>query len=1721
MRARLAVLALLLFTVSYIHADGTAASQRAQINDERGFVAEKAYQFDGIDSVNLFNGNLTLTLPLGGTYPVSSNLAYGLKLYYNSKVWETVLGGQNTCYAGQPDSYAAFPAGYPHYGTSAGLGWTFTLGHVVAPTAGSTHSTHVYVSPDGAKHEFTALQTLPNVPGYLKVGYADDGMHLRLRTMVNGQYELEFPDGTVHIFDSAGFLTTMRDRFNNSVAISYTMDNGTRVVTMTDAHRTQTIRFHDAWTNLNVQNRFQSLRWIVESIDLAAFSPQGGGTEVGRYEFDYTYPDIARGSASGAAYSPCASTVGVPLLQRVRWVPDGSSHQFQYNVTVGLEGQQGTLRRVVLPTGGAIEWAYGHYTLPGNGCWNPFGGSDWRNHTVGVRTKTVFDAANALVGQWTYSPALSVAIETEGVCDSVEPPGGGQPVPVTHYGHQEMTNTVTDPLGQVTVNYFATWNNDYIAIDGNLERDYGLPFTRETTAIGAPETRHLSRQVCAAGTGGGNATACSPVHTTYVRYDDFSFRPRLNANHVVFNDDPETPPGAPKHYVDTAYTNYDGLGHHRKTEISSTFGPTRTFFTDYNGTSGAATLPVSAPWLPNRYTHKTVSETIGGTLTKSESRVCIDATTGALLGTRQLKGAALAPSDVMVRYGYDSVGNAVSEDWYGGDHTGIGSDDLCVHNSGGVGTSEYSLAHTYNAGLRSSTQYRSATFKSLDMTVDTRTGLAASDRDSAGAAVNYKYDKLSRVLEARPADAVWTQYTYDIDGSQPVGNVPGSPPSVVVRTFAANVTDPDPATSLTERRIYYDALGRMQQTRDRMPGGWSAVNHIYDAAGQRIKTSMPELRTGAAFEVFTPAHVTTFTFDRLGRITNVETPDGKSSSTSYIGSRRVDRTVEIGGVDSTTREDYDAHGRLLALTENAAVSGQSIKTQYAYDVGNRLTSVSTTAGGVTQTRSFVYDQRGFLTSETHPEKGVDGGGTVIYAAYDSRGHATRKYDGIVGSYDLKLTYDSAERLELVEEVDQFGQTRPLKAFAYASANSPESCVPGSSCNAQNGKLRWAKRYNYLADLGAVPVTETYTYGGPGGRPTKRDTTVENASAFAGASFVLEQTWNSSGLLASVTYPTTSAVTQPRTVSYGYTDGMLTSVTNYAMLTYQPAGLIASITHGSGGTAVTESWTPDPHGLARPRRIQATGPNGLSWTYGDYTYDGAGNITRIGNRSFSYDPMNRLVGWKDTFPGGAYQETRRYLDSFGNYLYSDFSACSGSWSCGTSSVLPNEVDGASNHYKGETYDAAGSVVAGGKYETVDLEGGATAHWMYNYAYDRTGMMKSLTGNGRNERYIYTADDERIAIVDLASSGKTTWTLRGTDNRLLRTFTRNGTTAASPWSWTEDAVWRGGNLLASESPSGHKRYHLDHLGSPRLITDSSGARIGEPDFTPFGESWTSTEGRLQFTGHERDMPAAGLAVGRVLDYMHARYYSAATGRFLSVDPILGDPHQPQSWNRYAYVMNNPVAFIDPTGRSTHTALDGTVVAVYDDEDLGVYRHNDLSKWDRKSTLASSGEGIRKMGTTAFWDEFRAHDNKTGATLNQIAEGARIQFGMSFDGAIGALHKQSLDMDLPTVAKESRTGGLFDIKNNRNLAPFGANTGRSLQGQYASARSAGNFLAGYNAAGRVSFDTYMKMAGSLHLGKWSTFNAARVAVFGIAFGDPPWYGEIEYAGRRNAQGYKHGAH
>lgn len=321
-------------------------------------------------------------------------------------------------------------------------------------------------------------------------------------------------------------------------------------------------------------------------------------------------------------------------------------------------------------------------------------------------------------------------------------------------------------------------------------------------------------------------------------------------------------------------------------------------------------------------------------------------------------------------------------------------------------------------------------------------------------------------------------------------------------------------------------------------------------------------------------------------------------------------------------------------------------------------------------------------------------------------------------------------------------------------------------------------------------------------------------------------------------------------------------------------------------------------------------SGQTWTTGDYSYDGAGNIASIGTsavpgtqgyRTYGYDSVTRLTKAEiaGVTPGATYEYS---YDAYGNR---DGYAINEQWiSVGVSSAT-NRLDEA-------TYDSSGN----------QLSRGATAA-----TYDGFGMVTSYRFDSTNaETYVYTASDERIGVL---RGTDWTWSVRGGDGLVLRQYRSSSTTPTAPWLWIEDFVYRDRLLLGSErvpEEGGRRHYHLDHLGSPRVVTGLNGSVISEHDFLPFGEERTKVgqhvargfdrEEPLRFTGHERGFdnlqPNDSSAY---IDYMHARYYATKAGRFLSVDPHMDlskNLPEPQSWNRYSYVRNNPVNMTDPDGR-----------------------------------------------------------------------------------------------------------------------------------------------------------------------------------------------------------------
>ncbi|HSY52626.1 MAG TPA: RHS repeat-associated core domain-containing protein [Thermoanaerobaculia bacterium] len=326
------------------------------------------------------------------------------------------------------------------------------------------------------------------------------------------------------------------------------------------------------------------------------------------------------------------------------------------------------------------------------------------------------------------------------------------------------------------------------------------------------------------------------------------------------------------------------------------------------------------------------------------------------------------------------------------------------------------------------------------------------------------------------------------------------------------------------------------------------------------------------------------------------------------------------------------------------------------------------------------------------------------------------------------------------------------------------------------------------------------------------------------------------------------------------------------------------------------------------------PSGASWCSGTYAYDAMGNIRAIGADTYIYDTAGRLVsGTADLQRTGILSRQDYGYDTFGNRTSA--SRVAGSVDCLGGCEQSPAIDPVTNHITGNSavYDAAGNLIS--ITNTVN-----STSFTSTYVYDSAGSMAQATAGSDVRQFIYTADDERIA----TRNGQSwTWTVRGPDNKVLREFTSlepNGSPGlpTTARQWSKDYVWRDGLLLASVSASTSgppitEHFHLDHLGTPRLVSNDNGVQMAIHAYYPFGAELNLSPETpvelMKFTGHERDQLASN---PNTLDYMHARFEMATMGRFLSVDPVLGGPGSPQTWNRYTYTGNNPIKGTDPTGK-----------------------------------------------------------------------------------------------------------------------------------------------------------------------------------------------------------------
>jgi RHS repeat-associated protein len=288
---------------------------------------------------------------------------------------------------------------------------------------------------------------------------------------------------------------------------------------------------------------------------------------------------------------------------------------------------------------------------------------------------------------------------------------------------------------------------------------------------------------------------------------------------------------------------------------------------------------------------------------------------------------------------------------------------------------------------------------------------------------------------------------------------------------------------------------------------------------------------------------------------------------------------------------------------------------------------------------------------------------------------------------------------------------------------------------------------------------------------------------------------------------------------------------------------------------------------------------------------AGSGSSASTVSHTYDALKRLTAASSS---GAPSWSQSYsYDGFGNMTSKQ----------GDGMPFVNAMDQTTNRLAGTNicYDLAGNLIS-------DQNGGGCGN--PNYGYDAANRLVSVSVSGGTERYYYTADNKRVSTI--SSSGAQTVFIYGAFGEKLSWVTSTGSILNGGLMYNNvyfagRLIKQGTDAVSGTSPTSPYPddyfVGIDRLGSVTTLAHGTATTI-----LPYGEEYDGTaNGGIKFATYTRDASTG-------LDYADQRFYSSQFGRFLSADRYVSGavPGIPAAWNRYTYVIGDPVNLFDPTGR-----------------------------------------------------------------------------------------------------------------------------------------------------------------------------------------------------------------
>jgi RHS repeat-associated protein len=903
---------------------------------------------------------------------------------------------------------------------------------------------------------------------------------------------------------------------------------------------------------------------------------------------------------------------------------------------------------------------------------------------------------------------------------------------------------------------------------------------------------------------------------------------------------------------------------------------------------------------------------------------------------------------------------------------------------GNVSTTEYSSTYNYayptkvmttipdSSGVNgSSTPFQTTT------TYDPTTGMPLSVTDANGQTSQMEYnDPLLRPTKVTAPNGQQTITQY---GNQ--------------QSRWAKVRTQIDGVNWKEATVYSDGLGRPIKNELIDSNGTIFTETEYDDMGRGKRATNPYRQGGQKFWNKTD-------YDEAGRVkeTFAPAPDGQTGTSlgtiqysvstvpNYVGT--VVTTTDAAGKKS--RSIKNSMDQLIRVDEATGsndlgdITAPNQATYYSYNTLGKMVKVQ--QGN--QYRYFLHDSMGRLLRVRQPEQDVnpaldttgntDNNSWTAGFTYDNNGNALTATDA--KNVTITNIYDNLNRVK----TRSYSTPTPQVSYFYDGVYYDSNNVKQQATGGTKGALTQVKN--------AVSTSQTIAFDSIGKALTYQQVT-------EGQTYTSQYQYRLTGGLAQETYPS------GRVMKYETdADGNLSRVSGQANANSQINTYANSFSYtASGATERLKLGNGRWETAQFNNRLQVTqlglGNSAtdaslwkVNYDYGEI--DAGGNLIAANNngniakqtisfaglaqpfvQNYKYDAVNRLTEAKETSNGQrAWQQNWTY-DRFGNRLsHVKFIG-------DTQIVLDNKTN--------PTIDSSTNRIATGQ----------------NYQYDSGG---NVIQDADGRQFTFNGDNKQTQVKDAGNNVVGTYSYDG-DGKRIKKVTNLETTIF---------VYSGGKLVAEYSTQISTTPKIsytttDTLGSPRIITDQNGTVISRRDFMPFGEELSAGIGgrtgdggqkyssaqdtvRQKFTGYQKDDETQ-------LDFAEARYYNNQHGRFTAVDPLLasGKSANPQTFNRYVYVMNNPLNSTDPSGmlpvyHRVHNGHDEYSTGDHSDGKGGwsVFEGEITVDATNGNRYTVDSNGITNLGNAATLD--RIHNLFTSWLHDQVVGGAKGTY--NFAAGIG---------------------------------------------------------------------------------------------------------------------------